>query len=100
MQNKVIEVADGIFGKVLNEYVNGYETTAGFVKKQDAKFVDCVSITFDAEHDTELPTNWDEIVWLTEWNTRQYISEIRFGTEWPYIMADGTKSRSVTYDEV
>ena len=97
--NTVYKVKDDCcFVKVLNEFSNGYETTAGFYTEgqlePDPVITDC--ITFDSEHCTELPVNWHERWVLDDRNFRMMIKEIKFGETPAYVMYDGYKSKEVT----
>lgn len=93
----VIEVYPGIYGRVLNEYTNGFETTAGFVKTMDVKVNnDIVSITYINEYADCLPVNYFEIEWLDDRNKRLMIKEVKLGCLDPYVMEDNYRSQHVT----
>lgn len=95
--NEVYKVKDSImYVRVLAEYTNGYDTTAGFYKEEDLIKANCLSITYDADHCTELPVDWPDRYFLDDNDKRQKIREIDFGNEFPYIMEDGTRSKGVT----
>ena len=93
----VLEVFPNIFGRVINEWSNGYETTAGFVATSDVHVNnDVVSITYINEYADCLPVNYFEIEWLDDRNKRLYIKEVKLGCLDPYVMEDGHRSQHVT----
>lgn len=95
----ILKVGEGIYGRYLNEYTNGYETTAGFVPKDPEPEVDnsMLSITYDSEHFTELPVPWPRMLFLDDRNKRLRIKEIAYDkADYVYIMEDGYASRGVT----
>ena len=93
----ILEVFPGIFGRVLNEYTNGYETTCGFVKTADAHVNnDVVSITYINEYADCLPVNYFEIEWLDDRDKRLKIKEVKLGHLDPFIMDDDHRSQHVT----
>lgn len=93
----ILEVFPGIFGRVINEWSNGYETTAGFVKTSDVHVNnDVVSITYINEYADCLPINYFEIEWLDDRDKRLKIKEVKLGCLDPYVMEDGYRSQHVT----
>lgn len=93
----VLEVFPNIFGRVLNEYSNGYETTCGFVKRTDAHVNNnVVSITYTSEYADCLPVNYFELSWLDDRNKRLKIKEVKLGRLDAFIMEDGYASQHVT----
>ena len=92
----ITKVRENIYGIILNEYTNGYETTAGLVNELDINN-SVISVTFDSDHSTELPFNWPELQVLDDNNKRQRISKIIFDSDnKAYVMEDGTMSETVT----
>ena len=95
----VTEVLPNVFGKILNQYENGFETTAGFVKDLNINN-DVVSITYDSDHAEQLPFKWNEELWLDDNNKRQKLSDIiwenRLENKPVYLMEDGSYSWTVT----
>ena len=71
----VTEVQPNIFGKILNQYENGFETTAGFVEKLNINN-DVISVTYDSDHAEQLPFEWDKILWLDDRNKRQKLKDV------------------------
>ena len=93
----VLEVFPNIFGRVLNEYSNGYMTTAGFVKRLEAKVNnDVASITYISEYADCLPFNYFELEWLDDRDKRLKIKEVKIGLPAAFIMEDGYASQHVT----
>jgi hypothetical protein len=93
--DEIVKVSDNVFGRILNEYSNGFETTAGFVKTKEVS--DCLSVTYDQDHWDCLPVGWPRMRWLDDNNKRQFIKQVMFDAkDYPYVMADGTRSRTVT----
>ena len=94
---KVYKVKDQQrYVRTLAEYANGYDTTGGFYDESLLEPTDCVSVTYGPEACTELPVEWPDMYWLDDKDKRQKIIDIKFGSKWPYIMEDGTKSQEVT----
>lgn len=93
---EVVAVSDGIYGRVLDIYTNGYETTAGFAELNAEACGGMVSVTFDGEHCTELPFEWPKLLFLDDRDKRLRIKEIKYGNLRPYIMEDGHASGDVT----
>lgn len=95
----IIEVAPNVFGRILNLYENGYETTAGFVEKLNINN-NMLSVTYDSNHAEQLPFNWNEFLWLDDNNKRQKLSDIiwenRSKNKPVYLMEDGSYSWTVT----
>ncbi|MBP5594527.1 MAG: hypothetical protein J6Y02_04030 [Pseudobutyrivibrio sp.] len=93
----VLEVYPNIFGKVISEYSNGYETTCGFVKTADAHVNnDVVSITYLSDYADCLPVNYFDIEWLDDRDKRLTIKEVKLGTLDAFVMEDGHHSQHVT----
>lgn len=93
----VLEVFPNIFGRILNEYSNGYETTCGFVKRTDAHVNNnAVSITYTSEYADCLPVNYFELNWLDDRNKRLKIKEVKLERLDAFIMEDGYASQHVT----
>ena len=91
----VVEVAENVYGKVLDIYENGCMTTAGFTESKESVAVD--SVTYDSEHADCMPVGFPEMLWLDDNNVRQHIKEILWDTEGAvYLMEDGTVSETVT----
>lgn len=93
--DKVVKVSDNVYGKVVEVYLNGYETTAGFVNKDDVKEV--ISITYDSKHTTELPVDWRYRYFLDDNGKLQMIKDVYWGEAPAYLMEDGSKSLTVTF---
>lgn len=94
--DRVVVVRENVFGRILNEYDNGYETTAGFVPKP-ATEVKTWSITYDSEHARELPVAWPRMQFIDDNNKRQFIKSIDYENDFDaYLMADGSRSMEVT----
>lgn len=94
----IVKVKDNIFGEVINEYTNGYDTTAGFIDKENLLKVNTTSITYNSKHYTCLPVEWPDLLWLDDLNKVQKIKDIIFKQDCkaPYIMENGYKSSTVT----
>ena len=93
----VLEVFPNIFGRVLNEYSNGYETTAGFVKRLETKVNnDVTSITYISDYADCLPINYFELEWLDDRDKRLSIKEVKIGLPAAFIMEDGYASQHIT----
>ena len=94
---KVYKVKDQQrYVRTLSEYTNGYDTTGGFYSESSLEPTDCVSVTYGPYACTELPVDWPNMWWLGDNDKRQKIIEINYGSDYPYIMMDGTKSQEVT----
>lgn len=79
------------------EYKNGIDTSGGFYSKDELEpTCNVLSITYDARHATELPVGWHRMRFLDDSNKRQFIKEVLFNTDKPYLMEDGTLSQEVT----
>lgn len=93
----VLEVFPSIFGRVLNEYSNGYETTCGFVNRDNVHINnDVSSITYLSEYADCLPFNYFEIEWLDDRDKRLKIKEVKIGSLAAFIMEDGYASQHIT----
>ena len=96
MIGKAVVVRENVFGRILNEFDNGYETTAGFVQKPAVE-INTWSITYDSAHARDLPFNWPDMQFIDDNNNRQPIKSIDFENDFnAYTMADGSKSMEVT----
>ena len=94
---KVYKVKDQQrYVRTLSEYTNGYDTTGGFYSESSLEPTDCVSVTYGPDACTELPVDWPNMWWLGDNDKRQKIEWIKFGSQWPYIMKDGTACQEVT----
>lgn len=96
---KVYKVKDRVrFVKHLATYDNGILTTGGLYKADELEELsgNIIGITYDAAACTELPVYWHSIKFLDDNNKRQFIKEILFNTDKPYLMEDGTLSQEVT----
>lgn len=87
-----------VFCEHIAEYTNGILTTAGlYPEDQLIKTDQPVSgITYVAECCTELPVDWYDKEALDDRDKRLKIKDIDFGSDTPYIMEDGHKSKEVT----
>ena len=97
--SKVYKVKDQVkYVKHLATYDNGILTTGGLYKAEELEDMSgvVIGITYNAAACTELPVNWHSIQFLDDNNKRQYIKEIIFNTDKPYLMEDGTLSQEVT----
>ena len=97
--SKVYKVKDQVrYVKHLATYDNGILTTGGLYKAEELEDMSgvVIGITYNATACTELPVNWHDIQFLDDNNKRQYIKEIIFNTDKPYLMEDGTLSQEVT----
>lgn len=97
--SKVYKVKDQVrYVKCLATYDNGILTTGGLYKAEELDEMPgvVIGITYSAAACTELPVNWHDIQFLDDNNKRQYIKEIIFNTDKPYLMEDGTLSQEVT----
>lgn len=97
--SKVYKVKDQVrYVKYLATYDNGILTTGGLYKAEELEEIHgfVIGITYNAAACTELPVNWHDIQFLDDNNKRQYIKEIIFNTDKPYLMEDGTLSQEVT----
>ena len=97
--SKVYKVKDQVkYVKHLATYDNGILTTGGLYKAEELEEMSgvVISITYNDAACTELPVNWHDIQFLDDNNKRQYIKEIIFNTDKPYLMEDGTLSQEVT----
>ena len=97
--SKVYKVKDQVrYVKHLATYDNGILTTGGLYKAEELEEIPgfVIGITYNAAACTELPVNWHDIQFLDDNNKRQYIKEIVFNTDKPYLMEDGTLSQEVT----
>lgn len=95
----VTEVIPDVYGKILNQYDNGFETTAGLV--QELKIDNSVmSITYDSDHAEQIPYGWHEMLWLDDNSKRQQMSNILWDNRKAgkplFLMKDGTLSWTVT----
>ena len=94
---KKFQVDDAKFVIGLSEYLNGWETTAGFYEHPKECDQNVTCITYDSLHSNELPIDWPEMYWLDDNNKRQRIKSIDFDDIiCAFAMEDGTKSREVT----
>ena len=94
--DRIVVVRENVFGKILNEFTNGYETTAGFVQKP-ATEINTWSITYDSAHARDLPIAWPRMQFIDDNNKRQFIKHIDYDNEFDaYTMEDGSKSMEVT----
>lgn len=99
MMDKVYKVKDKeIFVKQLATYENGILTTGGLYKAEELEEMSgiVIGITYNAAACTELPVDWHSIRFLDDNDKRQFIKEIVFNTDKPYLMEDGTLSQEVT----
>lgn len=97
--SKVYKVKDQVkYVKHLATYDNGILTTGGLYKAEELEDMSgvVIGITYNAAACTELPVNWHDMQFLDDNNKRQYIKEIIFNTDKPYLMEDGTLSQEVT----
>ena len=97
--SKVYKVKDQVrYVKHLATYDNGILTTGGLYKAEELKEIPgfVIGITYNAAACAELPVNWHDIQFLDDNNKRQYIKEIIFNTDKPYLMEDGILSQEVT----
>lgn len=97
--DKVYKVKDqNRFVSFLATYNNGILTTGGLYKAEELEEVSglVVGITYNAAACTELPVDWHKMRFLDDNNKRQFIKEIVFNTDKPYLMEDGTLSQEVT----
>ena len=97
--DKVYKVKDkSRFVKHLATYENGILTTGGFYKVDELEEMSgiVIGITYNAAACTELPADWPIIRFLDDNDKRQFIKEILFNTDKPYLMEDGTLSQEVT----
>ena len=97
--SKVYNVKGQIrFVQYLATYNNGILTTGGLYKADELEELpgNVISITYNAAACTELPVNWPSIRFLDDNDKRQFIKEILFGSDKPYLMEDGTLSQEVT----
>lgn len=97
--SKVYKVKDQVkYVKHLATYDNGILTTGGLYKAEELEYMSgvVIGITYNAAACTELPVNWHGMQFLDDNNKRQYIKEIIFNTDKPYLMEDGTLSQEVT----
>lgn len=94
---KIFKVSEARFAIAVAEYLNGWETTAGFYEHPEECSQDITCITYDSAHSTELPVDWPNMYWLSDNDKRQRIKAIDFDDKvCAYAMEDGTKSREVT----
>lgn len=96
---KVYKVKDqNRFVSHLATYDNGILTTGGLYKAEELEEMSgpVIGITYNAAACTELPVSWHKMQFLDDNNKRQYIKEILFNTDKPYLMEDGTLSQEVT----
>lgn len=79
-------------------YDNGILTTGGLYKAEELEEMSgqVIGITYNAAACTELPVNWHDIQFLDDNNKRQFIKEVLFNKDKPYLMEDGTLSQEVT----
>ena len=109
MMDKVYKVKDKeIYVRHLSTYDNGILTTGGLYKAEEledkVRSVNVegtmsgivIGITYNAAACTELPVDWHSIRFLDDNDKRQFIKEIIFNTDKPYLMEDGTLSQEVT----
>lgn len=99
MSDKVYKVKDqNRFVSFLATYNNGILTTGGLYKTEELEEISgpVLSITYNATACTELPVDWHKMRFLDDNNKRQFIKEILFNTDKPYLMEDGTLSQEVT----
>lgn len=97
--DKVYKVKDqNRFVSFLATYNNGILTTGGLYKAEELEEMSglVVGITYNAAACTELPVDWHKMRFLDDNNKRQFIKEIVFNTDKPYLMEDGTLSQEVT----
>ena len=96
---KIYKVKDqSRFVKHLATYENGILTTGGLYQVEELEEMSgiVIGITYNAAACTELPVDWPRIRFLDDNNNRQFIKEIIFNTDKPYLMEDGTLSQEVT----
>lgn len=99
MIDKIYKVKDqNRFVKHLAAYENGILTTGGLYKAEELEEMSgiVIGITYNAAACTELPVDWHEMRFLDDNDKRQFIKEIIFNTDKPYLMEDGTLSQEVT----
>lgn len=97
--NKVYKVKDqNRFVSRLATYDNGILTTGGLYKEEELEEMPgpVIGITYNAAACTELPVGWHRMRFLDDSNKRQFIKEILFNTDRPYLMEDGALSQEVT----
>lgn len=97
--DKVYQVKDrNRFVGFLATYDNGILTTGGLYKVEELEEMSglVLGITYNAAACTELPVGWHRMRFLDDNNKRQFIKEILFNTDKPYLMEDGTLSQEVT----
>ncbi len=82
----------------LATYDNGILTTGGLYAVEELEEMSgpVIGITYNATACTELPVDWHRMRFLDDNNKRQFIKEILFNTDKPYLMEDGTLSQEVT----
>lgn len=97
--SKMYKVKDQVrYVKHLATYDNGILTTGGLYKAEELEEIPgfVIGITYNAAACTELSVNWHDMQFIDDNNKRQYIKEIIFNTDKPYLMEDGTLSQEVT----
>jgi len=97
--DKVYKVKDqDRFVSHLATYDNGILTTGGLYTAEELEEMSgpVIGITYNAAACTELPVSWHRMRFLDDNNKRQFIKEILFNTDKPYLMEDGTLSQEVT----
>lgn len=97
--DKIYRVKDqSRFVKYLATYKNGILTTGGLYKAGELEEMSgiVIGITYNAAACTELPVDWHSIRFLDDNDKRQFIKEVLFGSDKPYLMEDGTLSQEVT----
>lgn len=97
--DKIYKVKDqSRFVKHLATYENGILTTGGLYKVEELEEMSgiVIGITYNAAACTELPVDWHNIRFLDDNDKRQFIKEVLFGSDKPYLMEDGTLSQEVT----
>lgn len=92
----IVQIAENVFGRVLDVYSNGYETTAGFAEGSPEKS-ECVSVTYITEHADSLPFDAMQMLWLDDRSVRQRLKEILWERDYRiFKMEDGYESDSIT----
>ena len=97
--SKVYKVKGQVrYVKYLATYDNDILTTGGLYKAEELEEIPgfVIGITYNAAACTELPVDWHNIRFLDDNNNRQFIKEILFNTDKPYLMEDDTLSQEVT----
>lgn len=98
---RVLKISNNVYGLQCNEYTNGIETTAGFVKTEDVEYADSdLPVTYDSQHALMLPVNFYDCLWLDDRNKRMKLKEVLFENadkgDPIFVMEDGYISGSIT----